>query len=58
MTYFANLDTSNGRIDINHEAMSDEELVNESELPSYGLNNPNFDTDERKELIKKFKLMK
>lgn len=56
MTYFAKMNTSNGHIEINEEAMSDDELVNESELPNFGLNNPNFNSDERRELHKKFKL--
>ena len=56
MTYFAKMNTSNGHIEISEEAMSDDELVNESELPSFGLNNPNFNSDERRELHKKFKL--
>lgn len=57
MTYFAKIDTSNAKIEIDSEAMSEDGLVNESELPSRGLNNPNFDKEERKELMRQFKLM-
>lgn len=56
MTYFAKIDTSNGHIEIDKEAMNEDDLVNESELPSRGMNG-SLSYDERQDLSKKFKLM-
>lgn len=56
MTYAAKINTSNGHIEISKDTMNDEDLVNESELPSRGLNG-SFSFEERQDLAKKFKLM-
>ena len=57
MTFAAKINTSNGHIEIENNAMDEDGLVNESELPSRGMNNPNFSLEQRNDLFKKFKSM-
>ena len=55
MTYSAKMDTSNGFIEIDESVMDESDLVNESELPSRGMNNPTFSLEQKRDLAKKFK---
>lgn len=57
MTFGAKINTSNGHIEIESTAMDEDGLVNESELPSRGMNNPNFSLEQRNDLFRKFKAM-
>lgn len=57
MTYAANMNTSNGHIELSKSKMDEDELFNESEQPSRGLNG-SFSYEERQDLAKKFKMMR